>query len=96
MNHYNLLLSSGEQKRKKGAKVRKRNRISTKDICSSVNPTFEPRRKEIDPVMPPESIIGTNRTKYGVSFEQLPKESVSEEVPPKVMSLPLLGLVNWD
>lgn len=54
--------------------VRERNEISTKDICSSVIPTFEPGRKVDGP-------------RVGASFEQLPKEIASKSDEPPITGI---------
>lgn len=45
--------------------VRERNEISTKDSCSSVNPTFKPGRKVDILHHAPEGTVRTNGTKHG-------------------------------
>lgn len=59
---------------------------------NSVNPTFEPGRKQIDSVMPPEGRIRTNRTNCGVLFEQLPKDSAFRGTTSKNDEPPIPGV----
>lgn len=63
-----------------------------KKKSNSVNPTFEPGRKQIDSVMPPEGRIWTNRTNCGVSFEQLPKDSAFRGTTSKNDEPPIPGI----
>lgn len=77
-----------------GVRVRERNEISTKDSSSSVNPTCEPGRKQIDPVVPQRVEVGQTEPTLVFHLNNYQRTVLSEALSSKVMSLPLLGLVN--